>query len=201
MKIIGFVGMPGSGKSVAADVAREMNVPVVVMGDVIREEAALQNLSPTDQNLGRVGNHLREEEGPTAIAARCLKKIEREADRSRSPLVVVEGIRSKDEVDFFRERSENFRLVEVWVPGDIRMARIASRGRSDDASGDELSRAVSQRDARELGWGMGDAIRSADIRIENAGTVEEFRAKAKELLGGYTDVLVLKENDPHNLSG
>ncbi|MFA5579215.1 MAG: AAA family ATPase, partial [Methanothrix sp.] len=37
---MGFVGMPGSGKSVAADVAREMNIPVVVMGDVIREEAA-----------------------------------------------------------------------------------------------------------------------------------------------------------------
>ena len=59
MKIVGFVGMPGSGKSVAADVAREMNIPVVVMGDVIREEAARRGLDPTDKNLGAVGNDLR----------------------------------------------------------------------------------------------------------------------------------------------
>ena len=77
---------------------------------------------------------------------------------------MIEGIRSKDEVDFFRERSENFRLVEVWVPGDIRMARIASRGRLDDASGDELSRAVSQRDARELGWGKPSGLLTSGSR-------------------------------------
>jgi len=54
-------------------------------------------------------------------------------------------------VDFFRERCENFRQVEVWVPDDIHMTRIAARGRPDDAPGDELAQAVAQRDARELG--------------------------------------------------
>ncbi|HNT73008.1 MAG TPA: AAA family ATPase, partial [Methanothrix sp.] len=68
MKIVGFVGMPGSGKSAAAGVAREMNIPVVVMGDVIREEAARRGLPPTDRNLGAVGNDLRSKEGPDAIA-------------------------------------------------------------------------------------------------------------------------------------
>jgi len=112
LKIVGFVGMPGSGKSVAADVAREMKIPVVVMGDVIREEAARRGLDPTDKNLGAVGNDLRNKEGPDSIATRCLAKIrETEAD-----VVVVEGIRSKSEVDLFRKSSNGFSLIEVRVP-------------------------------------------------------------------------------------
>jgi dephospho-CoA kinase len=180
LKIVGFVGMPGSGKSVAADVAREMNIPVVVMGDVIREEAARRGLPPTDRNLGAVGNDLRDKEGPDAIAARCLAKIR----ETKVPVVVVEGIRSKTEVDLFRKSSNGFQLIEVFVPDEVRLARIRSRGRSDDANQSDLAAAVADRDARELGWGMGEAIRAADLRIENAGSVAEFMGKVREVLAG-----------------
>jgi dephospho-CoA kinase len=179
LKIIAFVGMPGSGKSAAADVAREMGIPVVVMGDVIREEAARRGLEPTDRNLGNVGNDLRDKEGPDAIATRCLAKI-----RATGTPVVVEGIRSRSEVDLFRESSDDFELVEVFVPDEIRLDRIASRGRSDDANDRDLAKAVADRDARELSWGMGEAIRAADLRIENAGGVEEFRGRVREVLEG-----------------
>jgi len=175
---VGFVGMPGSGKSVAADVARKLDIPVVVMGDVIREEAARRGLPPTDRNLGNVGNDLRNKEGPDAIAARCLAKIrETEAD-----VVVVEGIRSKSEVDLFRESSNGFQLIEVHVPDEVRLARIRSRGRSDDANESDLAKAVASRDARELGWGMGEAIRAADLRIYNIGSVEDLEQQIETIL-------------------
>jgi len=180
MKIIGFVGMPGSGKSAAADVARDLKIPVVVMGDVIREEAARRGLEPTDRNLGAVGNDLRDKEGSAAIAARCLAKIR----ATGAPVVVVEGIRSRFEVDLFRKSSDDFLLVEVFVPDEIRLARIASRGRSDDANDRDLAKAVADRDARELSWGMGEAIRAADLRIENSGSVAEFRGRVREVLEG-----------------
>ena len=181
MKIVGFVGMPGSGKSAAAGVAREMNIPVVVMGDVIREEAAARGLPPTDRNLGAVGNDLREREGPDAIAARCLAKIR----ATGAPVVVVEGIRSRSEVELFRESSDDFLLIEVYVPDEIRLARIASRGRSDDANDCDLAKAVADRDARELSWGIGGAIRAADTRIENSGSVVEFRGRVREVLEAH----------------
>ena len=183
MKIIGFVGMPGSGKSVASKVAFEMKIPIVVMGDVIREEARRLGLEPTDQNLGRVGNSLREKEGPFAIARRCLEKIETLGEGGSPPIVVViEGIRSKEEVDFFREKSSDFRLIEIWVPDDIRMRRIAARGRSDDFCGADPKEAMDKRDAREMGWGMGDAIKSADTRIENDESLEDLKEKVREVL-------------------
>ena len=43
---------------VASDVAREMGFSVLVMGDVIRQEAAARGLEPSDENLGKVGNKL-----------------------------------------------------------------------------------------------------------------------------------------------
>lgn len=177
MKIVGFVGMPGSGKSVAADVARQMGIQVVVMGDVIRDEAARLGLEPCDQNLGRVGNLLRERGGACAVAQRCLEKIGWGSD-----LVVVEGIRSKDEVDFFRSCCRDFCLIEVYVSEEVRLERIASRRRSDDGSDAE---AVAERDSREIKWGMDLAINAADRRIENDGPVEELRRKVEGLLRDY----------------
>lgn len=178
MKIIGFVGMPGSGKSEASDVARRMGLVVVIMGDVIRREAARLGLEPTDENLGKVGNMLRIQEGPEAIAKRTLKM----AELSGKDLVVVDGIRSKTEVDFFRANSEDFHLVEVRTPPEARRNRIVARRRSDDANSEECEDALLKREQRELGWGMYDAIREADLKVSNEGDLDRFRASVRKLL-------------------
>jgi dephospho-CoA kinase len=201
LKIIGFVGMPGSGKSVASDVARSMGFEVVVMGDVIRHEAARLGLSPTDENLGRVGNRLRACEGPKAVAKRTLEW----AKRSGRDLVVVDGLRSKEEVESFRASSDDFHLVEIWAPTEARLKRIAARGRSDDvmtkvqiswdsktvrSCQDGLSmttEALEKRECRELGWGMCEAFKEADLRINNEGDLDEFRSKVASVLKQFRD--------------
>ncbi len=187
--------MPGSGKSVASNVARTIGFEVVVMGDVIRAEAARLGLPPTDENLGNIGNLLREREGPEAIARRTLEL----ARSSGKDIVVVDGLRSGDEVEFFRENSGGFRLVEVYTSTEARLSRITNRGRSDDAnswgettqdreiapSRDRLSRAaeaLAKRDCRELGWGMCEALKEADVRIDNDGNLDEFKAKVEAFL-------------------
>lgn len=196
MKIIGFVGMPGSGKSVASEVARSMGLEVVVMGDIIRQEATRLGLSPTDENLGRVGNLLRAREGPQAVARRTLER----AKRYGKDLVVVDGLRSKDEIDFFRSNSDGFRLVEVFTSAEARLKRIANRGRSDDVTPDreasespenagsldlpfqKTAEALEKRERREIGWGMCDAFKEADLRMDNNGSLDEFRAKVRAFL-------------------
>lgn len=196
MKIIGFVGMPGSGKSVASEVARSMGLEVVVMGDIIRQEATRLGLSPTDENLGRVGNLLRASEGPQAVARRTLER----ANRSGKGLIVVDGLRSKDEIEFFRANSDGFRLVEVLTSAEARLKRIANRGRSDDVTPDrealecsenagscdlpfqKTAEALEKRECREIGWGMCDAFKEANLRMDNNGSLDEFRAKVRAFL-------------------
>lgn len=176
MRIIGFVGMPGSGKSVASDVAREMGIRVVVMGDVIRAETRRRGLEPTDANHGMVGDELRRSEGEDAIARRCLEGV------GRDETIVVDGIRSGAEVEYFRSVADRFHLIEVFTPQEQRLRRIAARGRPDDKNCKDISEALERRDARELGWGMGEAIAAAEMRICNDCTLDEFRERIRAVL-------------------
>lgn len=168
--------MPGSGKSVASDVAKEMGIRVVVMGDVIRAEAIRRGLEPTDANLGMVGDELRRSGGEDAIAKRCLEGV------SRDETIVVDGIRSGAEVKYFKSVADRFHLIEIFTPPEQRMRRIGARGRPDDKNFDDISEALKRRDARELGWGMGEAIAASEMRICNDCTLDEFRGCIRAVL-------------------
>ena len=176
MKIIGFIGMPGSGKSEASEVAKSMGLKVVIMGDIIRQETARLGLEPTDENLGKVGNALRETDGPDAIARRSLDV----AKGSGEDRVIIDGIRSKIEADHFRANSDEFKLVEIWTPPEARLKRLASRRRSDDGAISYES--LKRRESREMGWGMGEATKAADARICNEGSIEDLRNSVRQFL-------------------
>jgi cytidylate kinase len=193
MKIIGFVGLPGSGKGEASKVARHHGLAVVVMGDVIRGEAARQNLEPTDQNLGRIGNALRAKDGPDAIARRTLDRVM----ATGKDVVVVDGLRSKAEADFFRAHAEEFHLVEVYAPAEARLKWLATRGRPDDPGSrpknegnmtiisqqDCCAAALEERESREMGWGMYEAIKAADMFLRNDRGLDDFRKNVEMVLG------------------
>jgi predicted RNA binding protein with dsRBD fold (UPF0201 family)/dephospho-CoA kinase len=176
MKVIAFVGMPGAGKSEASAVAREMGLPVVVMGDVLREEVKSRGLAPTDENIGATANQLRKEEGMDAIAKKCIPRIE----ALNSPVVVVDGIRGIAEVETFRKAfGENFTLVKIDAPFDLRLERLRLRSRSDDAGTPGW---LKSRDERELSWGMGQAIEAAAMSVVNLEPIEKFRAEVRSIL-------------------
>jgi len=178
MQVIGTVGLPGSGKSEAAAVARELDVPVVTMGDVIRAECRDRGLDPATDH-GRVARALREENGPGAIADRSLPMIgDCLAD---SDVVVVDGIRSDVEVDRFEDAfGEAFVLVSIEAPFETRAERLDLRGR--DAGAEEGGESLADRDERELGFGMGEAMDRADLTVENTGTLGAFHDRFRTLL-------------------
>jgi dephospho-CoA kinase len=178
MTVIGIVGLPGSGKSEAANVAAEKGVPVVTMGDVIRAECRERGLDPATEH-GTVAKALREENGPGAIAQRSLPLIDDE--RAGHDTVLVDGIRSDVEVETFREAfGESFVLVEIAAPFDVRAERLDLRGR--DASEAEGGESLEDRDERELGFGMGEAMEMADVTVENTDSLAAFQERIERLI-------------------
>jgi dephospho-CoA kinase len=175
MKVVGIVGMPGSGKGEFSRIARSSGIPVIVMGDVIREEALRKGLPGTDANLGEIAGRLRKERGMDAIAALTLPAIEKED----APLVVVDGIRGDAEVGFFREKFPGFLLIGIDAPFAARLSRLSSRGREDDGMTEDR---LVLRDRREISWGLGRALATADDILCNDGTMEEFEEKVRALL-------------------
>ena len=151
MKVIAFVGMPGAGKSEASAVAREAGMPVVIMGDVLRDEVRERGLPPTDENIGAVANQLRKDEGMDAIAKRCIPKIE----ALNARVVVVDGIRGIAEVETFKRAfGDNFTLVKIDAPFELRLERLRHRARSDDDRHRRLAEAAGRARAL-LGHGQG----------------------------------------------
>jgi len=178
MRVIAFVGLPLSGKSTAAKVAEEMGIPVVCMGDVVREEAKRRGLPQTDENLGKIAEELRRKEGMDAIAKRCIPII-RERGKDLG-VVVVDGIRGIAEVERFKkEFGDDFILINIEAPLEVRFQRALKRKRSDDVRSLED---LKKRDERELGWNMGEAMKMANFTIENTGGLEEFKEKVRGIL-------------------
>ena len=175
MKVIGIVGMPASGKGEVSRIARDLGIPVVVMGDAIRERVKEVGLPLTDANLGAVAGRLRADLGMDAIARITIPAIEATA----APVVLVDGIRGDYEVAAFREHFPYFTLIGIESSFAKRYTRLTNRGRSDDSlTAEELQ----ARDERELGWGLGRALEGADYRIVNEGTLDEFAREARSLL-------------------
>lgn len=173
--VVGIVGMPGAGKGIAREIVQKMGYPLVVMGDEIREEAKRRKLKPTPENLGRVMLKLREEEGPAAIAKRCIPKME----KAKGEVVVVEGIRSLHEVDEFKKHFPNFTLIALHASPETRFQRLFQRKRSDDPKG---WKTFMDRDLRELSVNIGTAIATADHMIVNEGTKAQLKRKTQEVL-------------------
>jgi len=175
MKVIGVVGMPASGKGEFARIASGMGIPVIVMGDMIRNAVRDAGLEPNDKNFGATATRLRAERGMDAIGQLCIPEVRRQT----APLVLIDGIRGDAEVHLFRRVFPRFTLISIDSSFDHRLERVRTRGRSDDF---QSAAELHDRDGREIGWGLGNAIRQADLQIANNGTLEEFSAAVHQLL-------------------
>lgn len=178
MRVVAFTGLPGAGKSEAVEVARQRGFPVVRMGDFVWEETRARGLELVDVNVGAVATDMRKRHGMDYWARRTCDVI---LDRHASaPLVVVDGVRTHEEVQHLRRRlGDRFELVAVGAPGPARVDRLLKRRRPDDAESPE---AVEARDAREKGWGIESAMALADHRVENVADLPAFRRAVSELL-------------------
>jgi dephospho-CoA kinase len=172
--VLGVAGMPGAGKGTVREIFQKMGYTVVVMGDEVREEAKRRKVKPTPENLGMIMLKLREEEGPAAVAKRCIPKMEEVKEK-----VVVEGIRSLHEVDEFKKHFPNFTLIAIHASPETRFRRLFQRKRSDDPKRWETFR---ERDLRELSVGIGATIATADQVIVNEGSKVQLKRRAREVL-------------------
>jgi len=173
--LIGTTGMPGSGKDTIRKFIQKLGFQVIVMGDEVRLEAKRRGLDINPENLGKIMLEIRREEGPAAIAKRCIQKI-RSIDSS---FILIDGIRSLHEVEEFRRIFPDFKVLAVHASPKTRFKRLLRRGREDDPKSWED---FMKRDMRELSVGLGDVIATADYMLVNEGTKRELEEKLMRLL-------------------
>jgi len=165
MKCFIIIGMPAAGKDIARQVARAKGYPYFATGDIVRAEAARKKVSPDADSMARLSTELRGGDG-LGVTRLALKT----AVETGAPVVFMEGIRSKQEIDLIGAQAETV-VVAFLAPKSLRRARVLSRGRSDDSAA-----AFDGRDQREIDYGLATPIALADEYILNTGTVDEALA-------------------------
>ena len=170
--------MPGAGKSTIANGLKSRNFEIINMGDAVREEAKKRNLEPTSQNLGKLMLELREKNGPGAIAELIDDKIK----NSSSNVIVIDGIRSNEEIQVLRKIG-TVKLLSIHASTDTRFSFLSDRGRSDDPQNREN---FTERDTREISVGISTPIALADESISNNNlTIDELIENAYKIIQGW----------------
>jgi len=170
--------MPGAGKSTIAQGMKSKGYQVINMGDAIRAESKRRNLEPTSKNLGKLMLELREKNGPGAVA----ELIKDQIVDSNSDIIIIDGIRSKPEIEVLR-KLDTVKLLAVHASTNTRFGFLRSRGRSDDPNNEQV---FDERDTREIGVGISTPIALADESISNNNlTKAELIELADKIICGW----------------
>jgi dephospho-CoA kinase len=156
--------MPGAGKTTVANYLAQKGIPLLIMGDVVREAAQNDGLEPTSGNLVKLMIRLREKNGPEAIAHLIANKIKTMKNEDKEfVVVIVDGIRSMAEIEVLK-RVGQVKLLAIHGSILTRYSHIRERARSDVPSN---INEFDKRDRVEMGVGISDAIALADETISN----------------------------------
>lgn len=169
--------MPCSGKSVAVEIAKNLKIPVIRMGDMVWEEVQNRGLPLNEKNVGNIANKMRDEFGKDIWAKRTLKKV---TSLEKLDCIVIDGIRNVEEIETFKEElGKEFVVIVVTASDETRQKRFLDRGRQDDSKNIQD---LKDRDKRELNWGLSTVIASADIVVSNEEDIQDFRDEIKKIL-------------------
>lgn len=173
MKILVTTGMPGAGKEEFLKICQTRGAKVIRMGDIVRDKAKEFGLDPSDNSVGTLANEERKRYGMDIWAKRTIPYV-------GGDLVVIDGTRGPDEMKAFKNAfGDDLKVVAIHSCSRTRFERIKARCRGDCP----VSLAdFDTREKRELTWGLGDVIATADYMVVNEGTLQDLKKEVDALL-------------------
>ena len=173
--MIALVGMPGSGKTDAANYLKRKGLPVITFGKIVNDYIKNNNLPHDEKSHQQVRMALRKKYGQEAMAVLNADKITKALKKNL--IVVIDGMRSWEEYEFIKKHFPRIKIfiVALYADKEMRYQRISKRKHRSKLYGQ-------LRDVNELNsTHMGATIAYADYLIKNNFSVEEFHDKIEEV--------------------
>lgn len=174
--IIAFVGMPGSGKSLAIETLEREGIPVIHLRPIVEDECRRRSLPVDNRTLREVATDLRGKYGKDVIIRRATPTIDAAYRRGN---VVIDSLKSPAEAEYLRKAGYEIAVIAVHASPATRFNRIRKRGLKWDPK--ELGE-FNWRDNVELSWGLGDLIALSDTMFVNEFSQESLVNATKQLL-------------------
>ena len=169
------VGLPGAGKSEAAEYFVQKGLPMVSFGKVLNDYIDKNKLEQIEEVHMKIRTEWRQKHGMAAFAIMNEEKIAALIEKNH--LIVLEGLRSWEEYQFLLKRFPKVRIytIAIFADKDLRYKRSAERTYRNKFFGHD-------RDVNEIiGTNMAPTIAFADFIVTNNGSVEEFHEKLERI--------------------
>ena len=160
-KIIAIVGMPGAGKTEAAEYLATKGIPFVRFGEITEEEVKKRGLPLTPENERIIREVIRKEDGMGAYAVKAEPKIN--TLLANNDTIVIDGLYSWEEYTYLREKFPALTLINVYAEPKKRYERLSQRSIRQVPLEECYSRDVAELEKLN----KGGPIAIADYTIEN----------------------------------
>lgn len=173
--IIAIVGLPGVGKTDAANFFREKDLPVISFGKIVTDMVEKKYKKQTEEYHKIVRESIRAEHGVEAMAVLSKDKIKQSFKKSN--IVVIDGMRSWQEYEYLKKELKDVKIyiLALFADKHIRYHRVSKR------KSDRPELYGEDRDINELiRINMGPTIAFADFMVKNNFSKEEFLDKLEE---------------------
>ncbi|MGC8676553.1 MAG: AAA family ATPase [Candidatus Micrarchaeia archaeon] len=177
-----IVGYMGSGKSTAAVLLKRRGFKIIEMGDTVREEMKKNGMEINSKSVRAFAAGLRQQYGNDIVARLASKKL----DSFKN--VVIVGVRSTYERDYFKKLFSDFVVVAIVAPERMRFSRIRKRRKPDDPKTLAEFRKIEAKERsgfeskRDEAHGIGRIIDEADYVLFNTATVSQLSKDVASLL-------------------
>lgn len=181
--IIGLTGKNASGKGEVANYLKSKGFIYYSLSDALREEATKKGLEHSRENLINLGNALRKKYGSNYLAVQINDKIKQQLKHNKNKNFVIDSIRSPYEAKELM-KNNNFVLVGVDAPIELRFKRLLERSRLGDAKTLEEFKQQEQREnlKSETNQQLDATFGMADKFILNDGSLKELYKNIDSLL-------------------
>jgi len=181
-KIIIIVGLPGSGKTLAAEVIKKnFNAETFKSGDIIRDEVKRRGLKYTPENDSKIAHWFNVNGRERLLSKRLWKKIR----KSKKGIIVIEGFRAPEHLKYLEEDSKQKPTV-IFIKSTLeaRARRGIKRKRFGKSESYTYYR---QRDKLEKSHGIMETIKHADYTIDNSNlTKKQLESRVVKLVKKIT---------------
>lgn len=173
--IIGLTGKYASGKGEIAKYLAAKGYHVVSLADVLREEVRTRGLEADRETLIRIGQSLRQEEGPGVLAKRLLPRL--------TGKDAVDSIRHPEEIRILKGHDATW-VIGVDADPRLRFERLRQRNRFGDAITFETFLDQERREDQVSNHSqqLSACLAAADDRVMNDGDVQRLRQEVDRLL-------------------
>jgi dephospho-CoA kinase len=175
--ILCLTGMPGSGKTTAAEIFARRGFEVVEGSAVIKEEMRKRGIAVNPKSVEIFAKRMKAEHGKDVFANMTGKLMKKMLD-DRNILFV--GARSISELEAIeRAVGIKLKLIALTTPQKTRFKRLSERKVLGIKSPDVLL----LKDRSNIDMGMLELVKRANYLVSNTGSRKELEESINELIG------------------